>query len=388
MNILLTARTAWKNIISNRLRSGLTVLGLVIGIASVILLVGMVNGATERINDEMYSVGADLVSVCIYDTESALAYDDLAPMRKLDNVSGVTPFTYLSGSVTAGGKKVSGTELMGGGESYADMMGYEMKYGRDLSRIDMDNYTKCVIIGEKISEGYWQDRNPCGLTLKIDGDDYTVVGVMKGAGSSMGSNIDNTVVMPITTSRYLGGEAGITEFYVRADSEENAEKVSKSVKQYLSKTHNLTSDYCDVTTQKMMIDAMNEMNNAMALLLGGIASISLLVGGIGVMNVMLVSVTERTREIGIRKSLGAKRKDILWQFLVESVVLSLIGGLIGILTGLLFGRIAILAGAFFSPGIGMILLAFAVSVAVGLVFGILPAFRASKMKPVEALRYE
>lgn len=388
MNMLLTVRTALKNILGNRLRSGLTILGLVIGIASVILLVGLANGATQSINEEISSVGADLVSVYIYDSEHALTYEDLAPINKLEKVSGVTSYVSLDGSVTVGGKKVSGTELIGGGESYAGMMGYDIKFGRDLSRIDVENFTKCVMIGEKISTKYWNNANPCGKTLKINGDEYTVVGVIEGTGSSMGSNVDNLVILPVTTARYLNAESGITAFYIRAETEDDAEAVAKTVKKYLNKTHKLSSDYCDVTTQKMMIEAVNEINRTMTLLFGGIASISLLVGGIGVMNVMLVSVTERTREIGIRKSLGAKKRDILWQFLVESVVLSLLGGTIGILAGLLFGRIAILAGAFFAPGIGMIALSFAVSVFVGLVFGSLPAYRAAKMKPVEALRYE
>lgn len=388
MNILLTVRTAWKNIIANRLRSSLTILGLVIGIASVILLVGLANGATKSINEEISSVGADLVSVSIYDTEDALTYEDIAPMRKLDKVAGVTPFAYLSGSVTVGGKAVSGVTLTGGGENYIGVMGYDIKYGRDLSRIDVENYTKCAVIGEKVAEAFREKSNPCGKTVRINGDEYTVVGVIAGTGSSMGNNVDTSVVIPVTTGTYLGGSPGITDFHVKAETEDDAETVSKTVKQHLNKKHNLSSDSCEVITQKMMLDAMNEINRTLALLLGGIASISLLVGGIGVMNVMLVSVTERTREIGIRKSLGAKKRDILWQFLVESVVLSLFGGVIGILAGLLFGRVAVMVGAFFSPGIGMILLAFAVSVFVGLVFGILPAYRAAGMKPVEALRYE
>lgn len=185
--MLLTVRTALKNILGNRLRSGLTILGLVIGIASVILLVGLANGATQSINEEISSVGADLVSVYIYDSEHALTYEDLAPINKLEKVSGVTSHVTLDGSVTAGGKKVSGTELIGGGESYAGMMGYDIKFGRDLSRIDVENFTKCVMIGEKISAKYWNNTNPCGKTLKINGDEYTVVGVIEGQAHPWGA---------------------------------------------------------------------------------------------------------------------------------------------------------------------------------------------------------
>ena len=160
------------------------------------------------------------------------------------------------------------------------------------------------------------------------------------------------------------------------------------MKAYIKKAKNVSGENLDVQSQKQMLESTKEITRTMSLLLGGIASISLLVGGIGVMNVMLVSVTERTREVGIRKSLGAKKRDILFQFLVESVVLSVFGGLVGVLFGILFGRIAILIGGYFSPSIGMILLSVAVSVGVGVIFGILPAYRAAKMKPVDALRYE
>ncbi|MBQ9708240.1 MAG: FtsX-like permease family protein, partial [Firmicutes bacterium] len=225
-------------------------------------------------------------------------------------------------------------------------------------------------------------------TLKIDGDDYTVVGVLKSTGSAMGGYADGQVIIPISTAGYLGQSTEITNFYVRAETEKDTETVSNQIKDFLQNDKGLVDDDFEVTSQQQMLDSMKEMNRTLALLLGGIASISLLVGGIGVMNVMLVSVTERTREIGIRKSLGAKRKDIMFQFLVESMVLSLAGGIIGVLAGIAFGRIAVLIGGFFSPSILMILLSVGVSITVGLIFGIMPAYRAAKLRPVEALRYE
>lgn len=388
MSLKLTIKLAWKNIISNRLRSGLTILGLVIGIASVILLVGLVNGATENVNSEVSSMGADLISVSIYDYDKALTNDELRDLRALDHVSGACPRVYIDAVVSKNGKKPSGVELLGAGENFADMMGYDIANGRDLSRIDVEHYTKCALIGSTIAEKNWKTTNPCGDTLKIDGDDYTVIGVLASSGSSMGYSIDNSVIIPLTTAGYLGQSTDITDFFVRAASEKDTDEVCESVKAWLQTEKGLNSDSCEVSTQKQMLDAMKEINKTLALLLGGIASISLLVGGIGVMNVMLVSVTERTREIGIRKSLGAKRKDILYQFLVESMVLSLAGGLIGVLTGLLFGQVAKLVGGFFAPSLGMILLSVGVSIAVGLLFGILPASRAARLRPVEALRYE
>ncbi|MDO4869603.1 MAG: ABC transporter permease [Bacillota bacterium] len=387
MNLSMTIRLAWKNILGNRLRSALTILGLVIGIASVILLVGLVNGAAQSVNDEIASMGADVITVEIYD-ETTLDLDDMDAMSKLNSVRDASPELMLDAALSKGGEKSSGTTLIGAGESYIDIMGYEIGSGRNISRIDVGNSTKAVVIGSGIARRFWKQKDPCGDTIKIEGDDYTVIGVLQSAGSAMGNNVDEMVIMPITAAKYLGESIEITFAYVRADTEEDADAACTSVRDYLTNTKHMDPDSCIVVTQKMMLKTMEEINRTMSLLLGGIASISLLVGGIGVMNVMLVSVTERTREIGIRKSLGARRKDIMYQFLIESVVLSAFGGIVGILLGLVLGRIASLTGMMFAPGIGMIMLAVGVSVAVGIIFGILPSYRAACLKPVEALRYE
>ena len=388
MSLAMTIRLAWKNILGNRLRSGLTILGLVIGIASVILLVGIVNGASQSINEDISSMGADVITASIYDDTNPIQYEDMDDIRKIDLIKDASPYVYIDATVSRGGDKSNGSTIFAAGEAYSDIMGYEIESGRMLSRIDVENCTKVVLIGNGIAKRFWKKGDPCGSTIKLNGDDYTVVGVMKSAGSSMGNNVDEMVILPITSARYLGESTTITELFLRADSEDVAEDAANNFKAYLRNTKHIEDDWCDVSTQKMMLEAMEEISKTMALLLGGIASISLLVGGIGVMNVMLVSVTERTREIGIRKSLGARRKDIMVQFLIESIVLSLFGGIIGIITGLLLGRAATLFGMMFAPGIGMILLAVGVSVAVGLIFGILPSYRAAGLRPVEALRYE
>lgn len=388
MSFTLTIKLAWKNICGNRLRSGLTILGLVIGIASVILLVGIANGATKNISDEVSSLGTDIITLSIYDSEKALDYDEISDLKKIDKVKDVSPYTTISATLSKGGTKSKGTTLIGAGASYTEMMGYDLEYGRNLSPIDVKNCIKAVVIGNGIAEKFWKNKNPCGSTMKIDGDDYTVVGVLKSAGSSMGNNVDKSVIMPLPTAKFLGADTSITQMYLRADNEDSVDAATKNVKKYFKEVKHMGSDYMDVYSQKQMQKSMEKINKTLSLLLGGIASISLLVGGIGVMNVMLVSVTERTREIGIRKSLGAKKRDIMYQFLIESTVLSVFGGLIGIAFGLLLGRITILVGFYFAADIGTILLAFGVSVAVGLIFGIMPSYRAACLRPVEALRYE
>lgn len=388
MNPALAIRTAYRNIKDNRLRSALTILGLVIGIASVIILVGIGNGAANSVKDQVASLGADIVTVSISDSDKGLTEEEVVGLEELSLVDSVTPYQSLSASLSADGEVSERAGVVAAGEEYVSLMGYTIASGRDISKIDVDNYTKVCLIGSDVAEEFWGASEAAGKTLRIDGDNYTVVGVLESTGSSMGSNVDEMCLVPVTTAKYLGAESTVTSLYVKAVDEDSASRAQTQIESYLAQVCSIGEDDCDVSTQSMMLDAMDDINNTLSLLLGGIAGISLLVGGIGVMNVMLVSVTERTREIGIRKSLGARRKDILIQFLMEALVLSMAGGVIGIVCGFAGGQIAVLAGASFAPGIAMVLLAFAVSVAVGLVFGILPAQRASRLRPVEALRYE
>ena len=388
MNPALAIRTAYRNIKDNRLRSALTILGLVIGIASVIILVGIGNGAANSVKDQVASLGADIVTVSISDSDKGLTEEEVVGLEELSLVDSVTPYQSLSASLSADGEVSERAGVVAAGEEYVSLMGYTIASGRDISKIDVDNYTKVCLIGSDVAEEFWGATDAAGKTLRIDGDNYTVVGVLESTGSSMGSNVDEMCLVPVTTAKYLGAEGTVTSLYVKAADEDAASRAQTQIESYLAQVCAIGEDDCDVSTQSMMLDAMDDINNTLSLLLGGIAGISLLVGGIGVMNVMLVSVTERTREIGIRKSLGARRKDILIQFLMEALVLSMAGGVIGIVCGFAGGQIAVLAGASFAPGIALVLLAFAVSVAVGLVFGILPAQRASRLRPVEALRYE
>ncbi len=388
MSPILTIRQAYRNIRDNRLRSSLTVLGLVIGIASVIILVGIGNGAAGSVRSQVASLGADIITVSITDSESGLTTEQTEALEELENVEYASPYEMLSAGISKDGESSEKSTVIATGAEYVSIMGYDIASGRDLSRIDVDNYSKVAVIGSSIAETYWGTSDPVGDTIAIDGDSYTVVGVLEETGSSMGSNVDEMLLVPNTTAKYLGSTGTATSIYIKSTDEDLADETASSIERYLGQYCGINEDYYDVSTQAMMLDAMEDINNTLALLLGGIAGISLLVGGIGVMNVMLVSVTERTKEIGIRKSLGAKRKDILYQFLVESLVLSMLGGAIGVICGFIGGRIAVLFGASFLPGIKTVLLAFAVSVAVGLIFGILPANRASKLKPVEALRFE
>lgn len=388
MNLLLTIKLALNNIRSNKLRSGLTMLGLVIGIASVIILVGIGNGATSSVTSEVSSLGADVLTVTISNSDTTLAYEDMNGFTDLSLIDSVAPYQTVSATVSRDSTTSERSSLIATNANYLDVMGYDLAEGRTISEIDIENCSKVVIIGSSAAEDLFGLTDPLGETVKIDGDNYTVIGVLESSGSSMGNNVDDMLLMPITTIKYLGDDASISNLYLKATSEDVVDQAETQVETYLEQTYALTTDDFSVTTQASTLEAMEDITNTMSLLLGGIAGISLLVGGIGVMNVMLVSVSERTKEIGIRKSLGAKRADILKQFLIEALVLSILGGIIGIIVGIIGGYVAEAFGVSFVPGVGVIVLSFSVSAAVGLVFGIFPSYRAAGLRPIDALKQE
>lgn len=260
--------------------------------------------------------------------------------------------------------------------------------GRILSPIDLENNSKVCLLGNDIATTLFSLSNPVGQSIRIDGDNYTVIGVLTAVGSSMGSNVDDTIIIPFTTAKYLGSDTTINNLYIKVTDENRINEATSSIENYVQSSLGITTDDFSVSSQDSMIDTMDNINNTLSLLLGGIASISLIVGGIGVMNVMLVSVTERTKEIGIRKALGAKRSDILMQFLIEALVLCILGGIIGVLCGIGIGLVLGKMGYVFAPGTEIVIIAFLSSALIGTVFGIFPANKASKLNPIDALHTE
>jgi len=273
-------------------------------------------------------------------------------------------------------------------EKYLALRNLKLSDGRTISFIDIEQQSKVCIIGKDIKETLFNLADPIGETIKLNGDNYLIVGVLGEAGTSMGTNYDNSVLIPITTAKHLGSDTTIKNLYVKIEDENKIDENKKIIENYLMRKLQITNDYYSVSSQSQMLDAMENVNNTFAILLGGIASISLVVGGIGVMNVMLVSVTERIREIGVRKSLGARRIDILFQFLIEAMVLSLLGGVLGVIVGIGLGRLSYLLEYTFVYSNSIVLLAFGASSAIGIIFGIFPAYRAAKLNPIDALRTE
>lgn len=268
---------------------------------------------------------------------------------------------------------------------YMDITNLTISSGRVISKIDLENNSKVCLLGNDMAETLFNLSNPVGQSIKIAGDNYTVIGVLTAVGSSMGSNVDDMIIIPFTTAKYLGSDTSINDLYIKISDENKADSTETLIEEYIESNLGITTDYFSVSSQDSMLDTMDNINNTLSLLLGGIASISLIVGGIGVMNVMLVSVTERTKEIGIRKALGAKRIDILMQFFIEALVLCILGGLVGIAVGLAGGTILGKMGYTFIPSIGIVSVAFLSSVLIGTIFGIFPANKASKLNPIDAL---
>lgn len=386
MKVLNIIKMAFKNIKSNKLRSGLTMLGLIIGIASVIVLVGIGTGATTSVTDSVQSLGTDILTLNISSSDASLEYEQMDELLEISNVEQVAPYKSISATASRGQTTSSRASIIATNDNYLEITNVDLARGRRISLIDIENSSKICILGCEIAETLFSLVDPIGQTIKLDGDNYTVVGTLIEQGSSMGNDIDSMIVIPLTTAKYFDEDTSINNVYIKVEEEDNIDNTTVLIENYIREKLLISSDYYSVSTQSSMLDAMDSISDTLTLLLGGIASISLIVGGIGVMNVMLVSVTERTKEIGIRKSLGARKRDILIQFLVESLVLSLLGGMLGVVLGLGVGDVAEKFGYTFSAFASIILISFSSSAFIGLIFGIFPAYRAACLRPIDALR--
>jgi putative ABC transport system permease protein len=408
MNLWQSTLEALESLSANKLRSGLTILGIVIGVAAVIAMISIGRGAQNSITGSIQGIGTNLLFVFRGGSEEVRNpqpitlgdADAIADPFQAPSVAAVAPMLQGSGKVTFGGESTV-TSILGVTPGYAPVRNVGVTEGEFINEAQILGQASVVLLGTQVAEDLFGRKSGLvGETVRIEGQPFRVIGVLKEEGGSAFTNQDDQVQVPFSTAqtRLLrrSGRDHVDMLMVQAISAELVPQAGQEVSQILRSRHRteIGADDFTILSQQDFLDTARTITGVLTIFLGGIAAISLLVGGIGIMNIMLVSVTERTREIGLRKALGARKLDILVQFLTESSVLSLIGGIIGILLGwgisLVVGRIAASNNAPISPSIGLdtILLATLFSTAVGLVFGLYPANRAASLEPVEALRYE
>jgi putative ABC transport system permease protein len=408
MRLLQAILEAFDSLSANKVRSALTILGIVIGVGAVIALVSIGRGAESTITGSIEGIGTNLLFVFRGGSDEVrnpkpITLGDaeaIADPFQAPSVVGVAPVLTGSAKITAAGESTSPT-LYGVNPDYAQVRNLAVVEGEFVNEAHLLGRSSVVVLGPDTAEDLFGRRDGLiGETVRIEGQPFRVIGILEERGGSAFSNEDDVALIPLTTAqvRLLRRSSSdrVDVIFVEAISPQAVSLASEEVAQILRTRHrtDIGADDFSILSQQDFIATASTITNVLTIFLGGIAAISLLVGGIGIMNIMLVSVTERTREIGLRKAVGAKKLDILIQFLTESAVLSLVGGLIGILLGWIIstivGQIAIANNADINPSLSLdtILLATLFSTAVGLFFGIYPANRAANLEPVEALRYE
>jgi putative ABC transport system permease protein len=373
------------------MRTLLTMLGIIIGVSAVIILISVGKGTTASVTENIESMGTNLVSVTIMGRgiDNSLTYEEAMSLSDKIGIAGVAP--VVSGSVTAkyGTKTMEGLPVEGVNEDYLHVRNQGVESGRFIHPLDVEHRQKVAVIGTDVVQELFGAINPIGEYVQINGIDFLVVGILESKGSSMMGSGDEKIVIPVSTAQRMFKSLGVRNIYIGAESSNQVDLVVAQVETYLYNKFDKDEDSYRVFNQTQMLDTVADVTQSMTMMLGGIAGISLLVGGIGIMNIMLVTVTERTREIGIRKAIGARRRDILRQFLLESATISGVGGIIGILVGLGGNSLlSSLAGIKTQSSIAILVVAFSFSLVVGVFFGLYPASKASKLKPVDALRFE
>ena len=399
-----TALIALRALRRNKMRSMLTALGIIIGVASVVAMVAVGNGAQERITKQVSALGQNLLTVFagskktggvqsgLGSASTITLADAEAIRREVPDVAAISPEVSTTAQAIANGRNWS-TTVVGESQDYLKIRSWKMAAGSMLDERDIRGSAKVAVIGSKTANELFGPLNPIGQSVRIRNIPFTIIGMLESKGAGMGGmNQDDRIIIPYTTAmKRITGDKYLRSVNVQIASANRMEIAQQQITLLLRQRHRISeaNDDFNIFNQKEVADTVNSISTIITLLLGSVAGISLLVGGIGIMNIMLVSVTERTREIGIRIAVGAQPGDIRLQFLIEAVTLSLLGGLIGVLAGVGAARlVAIVADFNAIVSIGSILLAFGVSSVIGIFFGLYPAHKAAALNPIEALRYE
>lgn len=406
--IFQSMKMAWHAVVSNKLRSFLTMLGIIIGVVALIVLVSIANGATSSVTDQISSMGSSYLTVTITDDKgNPLRLKELSDFCEPEEVDEVAPVSWTS--VTAKTSYSNGTmTLTGTTGSYADIQGLELFSGRFLKQMDIDNNSYVVVITKDTATELLGRVDAVGESIKLNGKSFLVVGVLsdstsltQGAAVTSSSDSDDSDsssssvqlegYIPFSTmTRFADNVLDVTMFYASGTDEDSLEPAENALTELLMERFGEDEDAFSIVDQSEIMEAMSSVTNTMSLMIGGIAAISLLVGGIGIMNIMLVSVTERTREIGIRKAIGAGRETIMLQFLIEALLVSLMGCLAGIGLSWVILKVAAVVmknSMSFTMDMKVVWLSVAFSVLIGVLFGLYPANKAASKKPIDALRY-
>ncbi len=409
MNIFENIRISFRALAANKLRSGLTMLGIIIGVAAVVALMSIGRGATRNITSRVEGLGSNLISVSAARTVRAagvgaqttpLYYSDYqAIAQDTNNIVGIAP-VYQSNAQVMYGSNQSSFSISGVTSQFAGVNAYTVAEGRFISNYDNSAESRVAVLGATAATDLFSGLNPLGRDISINGINFTVVGVLASKGSTGFFSQDDVILIPIETgyTRLFGGRAlsngqrTLSTISLSAANSNVVNDVISQVEYILRRDHKLTLNDTlpfSVSSQSQALSTLTSITSTLTAFLGAIAGISLFVGGIGIMNIMLVSVRERTREIGLRKAVGARRSVILMQFIVETITLSLIGGIVGILLGAGIAGIVTLTGIITTyVSLDVILYSFFFAALVGLFFGIYPAYQAASLRPIEALRYE
>jgi putative ABC transport system permease protein len=392
MSPLELVRLAFSRLRTSRVRAALTMLGVIIGVASVVALVGVGQGTTSGITSRLAGLGTNLLTVNPKTGSAGLTLADVGAVAAIPNIAAVAPELQRSGTV-ASGTVTATTSIIGTNASYPQVRAYVVWQGTFLTDVSVADNLRVVVLGSTVADNLKLGAESIGTDITINGLPFRVIGILQPKGGTGAQDPDDQVMVPIgVVQKYFVGNGTIRTIGISVASVDAMTEAKTAITSALYKQHDLaataTADFT-ILDQAQLLATASSIAGTLALLLGGIASISLVVGGIGIMNIMLVSVRERTREIGIRKAVGARGRDILAQFLIEALTLSLLGGLIGVVLGLgisaLIGQIAGWGFAF-SPTIVAVALLF--SLAVGIVFGVWPARQAARLDPISALRWE
>lgn len=410
MNVIASVRVALRSLIANKLRSGLTMLGIIIGVAAVIALVAAGAGAQAQVTERFESLGSNMLVISPGTmsfrgmsqgsaSAQSLTNDDVQAIAHLASaVSAIAPEYSIFGQQVVYGNKNTQTTVLGVTPEYLAVHNWQVDQGRFIESLDHASQAKVVVLGATVAEELFGETlvDPLGKTVKIKRQNYQIVGLLTSKGVGGFQNLDDQAFIPLSTAQLKFGGAGNTSLgaiNVQVISADKMEWAQAELAAILRARHGLAqgqSDDFTVQDQTQIVETMQDVMGTFTVLLGSIAAISLLVGGIGVMNIMLVSVTERTREIGIRKAVGAKRRDIMLQFLVEAMALAFLGGLVGVLAGYGGAQVVtpLMGGARALVTPDSVIMALSVSIAVGLFFGLYPASRAAALNPIDALRFE